>query len=368
VKAELLVLAAVTVTLVPLAVNVPVAVPLEPTVTLPRASVAGDTVSCPTVVVTPVPVIGMVKVEFVAVDVMVRFPFTAPADVGENETVNVALCPPVSVSGVVIPLTLSPVPVIPSCETDTLVVPVFVMVSDRVPLLPTFTLPNPRLVGFALSAPAVTPVPDNDIVNVGLEASEVIVTVPLALPLAVGVKVIVKVVLWDAASDSGAVIPLIAKLPPPMEICEIDTLDESPLVRVTLCDLLAPTVTLPKASVVGFTCSKPVPAPESDTVTLGFDASLVMLKVPLNVVAALGVNEMLRAVLRPAPTDTGNVGDASEKYLDENDIPLMVTDLFPEFVAVSMRVLLVPGLTFPKFRLALPRTNVEDCWPEPEPD
>jgi hypothetical protein len=34
--------------------------------------------------------------------------------VGANLTVNVALCPPLSVNGVVIPLTLIPVPVIPT--------------------------------------------------------------------------------------------------------------------------------------------------------------------------------------------------------------------------------------------------------------
>jgi|SRR5215469_1229765 len=45
VKAELFVLAAVTVTLAPLAVNLPVAVPLEPTVTFPSASGAGETLS-----------------------------------------------------------------------------------------------------------------------------------------------------------------------------------------------------------------------------------------------------------------------------------------------------------------------------------
>jgi len=45
VKTELLVLAAVTVTLAPLALRVPVAVPLDPTVTLPTLRVVGDTVS-----------------------------------------------------------------------------------------------------------------------------------------------------------------------------------------------------------------------------------------------------------------------------------------------------------------------------------
>ena len=45
VKTELFVLAPVTVTAAPLAVTVPFAVPLDPTVTLPNASVPGDTPS-----------------------------------------------------------------------------------------------------------------------------------------------------------------------------------------------------------------------------------------------------------------------------------------------------------------------------------
>jgi hypothetical protein len=114
IKTELFVLAAVTVTLAPLAVSVPVAVPLEPTVTLPRARVLGDTLSCPTVVETPVPDIGMVKVGFVAVEVTVRLPLMAPAAEGANEILSVALCPPLSVHGEVIPLTLNPVPAIPT--------------------------------------------------------------------------------------------------------------------------------------------------------------------------------------------------------------------------------------------------------------
>jgi hypothetical protein len=56
----------------------------------------------------------MVSVGLVAVDVTVRLPLIAPAAVGANLTVNVALCPPLSVNGVVIPLTLIPVPVIPT--------------------------------------------------------------------------------------------------------------------------------------------------------------------------------------------------------------------------------------------------------------
>ena len=83
------------------------------------------------------------------------------------------------------------------------------MVSDSDAVLPSFTLPKLRLVGFALRAPGATPVPETDIVNVGFAASEVTVTVPLALPLDFGANVTVKVVLWDAPTDTGVDIPLI---------------------------------------------------------------------------------------------------------------------------------------------------------------
>ena len=75
-------------------------------------------------------------------------------------------------------------------------------------MLPTITLPKLRLVGFDPSAPGVTPVPDNGMVSVGLEAFEVIVTLPLALPDAAGVNVTLKVVLCPLVSVNGAMIPL----------------------------------------------------------------------------------------------------------------------------------------------------------------
>ena len=179
VKTELFVLAPVTVTLAPLAVTVPLAVPLDPTVTLPRASDPGDTLNRPAAVVTPVPETGTVNVGLLAVDVTVRFPLAEPPALGANDTVKVALCPPLSVNGVVIPLTLNPAPVTPTWVTDTLEPPVFVMVSESVPVLPTFTLPKGRLVGFALIAPAATPVPFNGIVIGEFTASEVTTADPV---------------------------------------------------------------------------------------------------------------------------------------------------------------------------------------------
>ena len=70
------------------------------------------------------------------------------------------------------------------------------------------TLPKLRLVGFDVNEPGETPVPDKDIVKVGLEAFEEMVTVPLALPVVCGAKVTVNVFAWDAFSVSGVVMPL----------------------------------------------------------------------------------------------------------------------------------------------------------------
>jgi hypothetical protein len=90
----------------------------------------------------------------------------------------------------------------------TLEPPVLVTVSDRDCLLPTVTLPKLRLVGFDPNAPGATPVPDNGMVSVGLEAVEVMVTLPLTLPADAGVSVTVKVALCPAVSVTGVVIPL----------------------------------------------------------------------------------------------------------------------------------------------------------------
>lgn len=103
VNTELFVLAAVTVTFAPLALNVPDALLLAPTTTLPRLSVLGLTASCPTAVV-PVPDREMLTLGFVASDVMVTLPEALPAACGANATVKIALCEAFRVSGVLIPL------------------------------------------------------------------------------------------------------------------------------------------------------------------------------------------------------------------------------------------------------------------------
>ena len=78
------------------------------TCTLPKARLVGFDPRVPAA--RPVPDIGIVKVGFDPVDVMVTLPLTVPVAGGWNETLNVALCPPARVTGAVIPLMLNPAP------------------------------------------------------------------------------------------------------------------------------------------------------------------------------------------------------------------------------------------------------------------
>jgi hypothetical protein len=76
-----------------------------------------------------VPFKGIARLGFEAFDVTVTVPGNVPADAGANFTVNVALCPAVNVTGVVIPETLKPVPDAATAEIVALVPPVFLIVS-----------------------------------------------------------------------------------------------------------------------------------------------------------------------------------------------------------------------------------------------
>lgn len=90
----------------------------------------------------------------------------------------------------------------------------------------------------------------------------------------------------------------------------------------------------------------------------------VALKAPV----AVGANVTLRLALWPAASVVGRVGDVSEKYLVEMVALLMVTDAFPGFVALTVRVLLLPGVTLPKLRLAFPRERLPTGLEEPPPE
>ena len=220
-KAVLLALAAVTVTLAPLAVKLPEAFLLVPTTTLPMPRLLGLIPSCAVAVAVPVPDKGIVRIELGAFDVIVTLPPALAAVVGEKLTLNVALCPAARLSGAVIPLKLNPSPLAAISEMVTLEPPVLVSFSDKLDLFPTWTLPKLILLGLDPSEPAANPMALSGIVRDGLEASDVIVTVPLALPAAWGAKATVKAVFWPVFKVNELAIPLISKPTPLAEICEI---------------------------------------------------------------------------------------------------------------------------------------------------
>ena len=173
------------------AVRVPPSALLEPTATLPNASVVGDTARVPGAV--PVPESAMFSGEFVAFETMARVPLAEPAEVGANFTVKVTLPLAVSVTGSVRPVTVKAAPVTLAAVIASDEPPVLVSVSDRLVLFPTCTLPNERLDGFAESVPGVVPVPDNGMLRLGFDPSEVILRLPVTLPLAVGANCTEKV-------------------------------------------------------------------------------------------------------------------------------------------------------------------------------
>jgi hypothetical protein len=76
---------------------------------------------------------------------------------------------------------------------------------------------------------------------------------------------------------------------------------------------------------------------------------------------------MLIVALCPAATVIGRLGAIREKYWVEIAALLTLTDAGPEFVAVTVRVLLLPAVTLPKSRVAVSRERVLDCFWLEEP-
>jgi hypothetical protein len=153
VKVELLVVAAETVTLLPLAVSVPVAVPLDPSTTLPTATVLGEIVKVPTVAVAvPVPVSVAVVSAVCASLVTVSIVDWDPAVVGLKVTVNEALFPAAIVCGRESPPTVKVELPVVAAETVT-PLPFAVSVPVAVPLDPSTTLPTAIVLGEIVRVP-----------------------------------------------------------------------------------------------------------------------------------------------------------------------------------------------------------------------
>ena len=239
-----------TVTATPVALRLPFSEDLEPTTTFPKLNVAGETASCPGAV--PVPESATLSPELDAFETMDTVPLAAPALVGANVTVNVTLWFEESVAGKVNPLTEKAPPLTVAWEMVTADPPVFVNVSDLPLLLPTCTLPNGRLDGFAASVPGPTPVPDNAMLRLGFAPLEVMLMLPLAAPLVVGANCTVNDVLCPAFNVTGTVEPLRLNPLPLAVAAEMVRAVPPEFVSVSERDFALPTWTLPKPKLEGF--------------------------------------------------------------------------------------------------------------------
>ena len=130
--------------------------------------------------------------------------------------------------------------------------PLLVSVVVNELLLPTLTLPKLKLDELNPSTRvAATPVPLREIVVGELGALLTNVIDPVTLPAALGPNTALNVVAFPAPIVTGAVIPAVLNPAPVTVTDEIVTVALPPFVRLMVCELFVPVVTLPKAAAVG---------------------------------------------------------------------------------------------------------------------
>jgi len=172
------------VTEAPVAVSVPVWLPVVPTTTFPKVRAEGESASWPGAVPDPERLTdndGLAALEATASD-----PLAAPVDDGAKVTLNVTLCPGLRVVGGFTPLMLNPAPLGTMVEMVMAEPPELVSFSDNDLLDPVATLPKLKVAGVALTDPGVTAVAESPTLRVLFEAVLTIARLPLAVPAEVG--------------------------------------------------------------------------------------------------------------------------------------------------------------------------------------
>jgi hypothetical protein len=334
----------------PDAVNVPLWLWFAPTFTLPKFTLAGDTLSVPGLL--PVPDSAMLKFGTDPLALNAKFPLAAVLDWGVNVMLNVRLCPPFKVVGTLRPLVANPVPVTVALEMVMLDPPEFEITSDFVWVLPIDTPVKVTLVGLATRAPTVVPVPERGMLSVGFEALLVIDTFPESLAAAPGVNVTVKLALCPGCIVSEGVRPVMLKPAPVNVAAEMTAAAVPPFVRLTVCDCGVPTCTLPKFTLAGFADNDPEakPNPASVIVAAGIVPENPML--PLALPADCGANVTVKPAVCPDASVIGRF-----KPLRLNPAPVAtawdtVMLAPPLFVKLAGWLCFVPIATLPKFKVA----------------
>jgi len=165
VNSELVVVAPETTMLEPDALSVAGMILLDPTATLPKLALAGETVKVPAAGLFPDR--GIVRVLVTAFESTVRLPVATPPVFGTKNMVNVMLCEGDKVNGGVIPVRPNDEPLVSADDIVTGAVPPLVSVSRMLPVPPAFTVPKFTLEGLGETLPAI-PRPLSDRSSVGL--------------------------------------------------------------------------------------------------------------------------------------------------------------------------------------------------------
>ena len=202
----------------------------------------------------PVPDKVIVAGEFVALLAMLTLaPLTTPGVVGANVTVNVADWPGVRIVPFDTPMALKPTPATVAPEIVTFAFPLFVTEADCDVLVPSLTLPNARLVGLVTSDKVGDdPVPVRLIVSGDGVPLVVRLMVPVTAVPDDGVKTALNVALPPAAIVVEVERPVWLKPAPVTVISENVSVAFPLFLRTMGCELLLPTVTVPKLTLVGF--------------------------------------------------------------------------------------------------------------------
>ena len=218
----------------------------------------------------------------------------------------------------------------------TLEFPLLVSVVVNELLLPTLTLPKLKLDELSPSIRvAATPVPLREIVIGEFGALLTSVIDPVTLPAALGPNTALNVVALPAPMVTGAAIPVVLNPAPETVTEEIVTVAVPPFVRLTVCELFIPVVTLPNAAVVGVAANCGcVPVPLKLIVVGEFSPVLTIEMLPLALPADVGVNCALKVVLRPAPNASGVLNPLMLKPVPDAAACEIVTLADPEFVNV----------------------------------
>ena len=141
------------------------------------------------------------------------FPVTFSEELGLNVTFIDAFCPAANVIGVFIPLTVKSFALTLTCESVTLVFPVFEIVMPFELELPAFTFAKLKLLG-DIESPACAPVPVIAIFRGEFAALLTTLTLPVTAPAVAGLNCTLKLLVCPDESVIGSVnVPRVKPLP-----------------------------------------------------------------------------------------------------------------------------------------------------------